>query len=404
MKRILSCIVAIIVSMSTYAQVEKYGYWNRDEFFELTPDESFIYRYVQAMDEESAKALDDLYDKLEEVGDKSIIKRNGGKVCYVKNDYPLPEGDYYESSVYLRKDSRGKSYPIVVRPEIMVWWNSGIQINVLLDYLGDKVSVELYEASYGENQLEYFLGCHVRTSNEVLEIIKAMHEFCSEDMTHYFRPLMWTVESAVINKLTGADDGSEEEGDRLIAEIDWTTQDHDYEGWDWDFVSAVNGVGLIIECAPYDNAEYWEPQVPIIANIPELKKRGHYQVKFSIVAPANGEIRLDLCSWDGSGASKALIINVEAGEKEYTIDFSDYPITCTDGMLFYQCGHLPGQHIIKKVQVYKINDSNAKETGVTAVHASQKTNNDIYNLAGQKVNTSYKGIVIQNGKKVVIRQ
>ena len=128
-------------------------------------------------------------------------------------------------------------------------------------------------------------------------------------------------------------------------------------------------------------------------------------VKFSIVAPTAGEIRLDLCSWDGSGATKALIINVKAGEKEYTIDFPDYPTTCTDAMLFYQCGHMPGQHIIKKVQVYKINESNSKETGIEDVKAVNTKNVDgaIYNLAGQKVNTSYKGIVIRNGKRYMVK-
>ncbi len=144
--------------------------------------------------------------------------------------------------------------------------------------------------------------------------------------------------------------------------------------------------------------------VPMIGHIPELKKGGHYLVKFTIDTPAAGEIRLDLCSWDGTeGATKALIINVEAGEKEYTIDFLDYPITCTDGMIFYQCGHLPGQHIIKKVQVYKIIDANGRNNEGTAIDAMKavKADGAIYNLAGQKVDNSYKGIVIKNGKKYI---
>ena len=44
-------------------------------------------------------------------------------------------------------------------------------------------------------------------------------------------------------------------------------------------------------------------------------------------------------------------------------------------------------------------------TGIVATKAEPKSaaNNQIYNLAGQKVNASYKGIVIQNGKKYIIK-
>ena len=44
-------------------------------------------------------------------------------------------------------------------------------------------------------------------------------------------------------------------------------------------------------------------------------------------------------------------------------------------------------------------------TGIVATKAEPKLagNNQIYNLAGQKVNASYKGIVIQNGKKYIIK-
>ena len=64
-------------------------------------------------------------------------------------------------------------------------------------------------------------------------------------------------------------------------------------------------------------------------------------------------------------------------------------------------GLVAGTTIVKKVEVYEVNNSNAKETGITAVHACQKADNAIYNLAGQEVSSSYKGIVIRNGKKVV---
>lgn len=40
-------------------------------------------------------------------------------------------------------------------------------------------------------------------------------------------------------------------------------------------------------------------------------------------------------------------------------------------------------------------------TGITAVKAAQANDDVIYNLAGQKVSESYKGVVIKNGKKSI---
>lgn len=142
----------------------------------------------------------------------------------------------------------------------------------------------------------------------------------------------------------------------LVDEIDWTAQTAYYEGvwYDVDHASlTVNSNGLIIESNAAPGANYWEPQIPIIAHIPALKKGESYQIKFTLDAPAAGEIRFDLASWDGSSATYADVINVEAGLHEYTVDFDNYPTPCTDAMLFYQCGKMPGRNIIKNVQVWQ---------------------------------------------------
>ncbi len=39
--------------------------------------------------------------------------------------------------------------------------------------------------------------------------------------------------------------------------------------------------------------------------------------------------------------------------------------------------------------------------GISAVKAAKTGNGLIYNLAGQRVNASYKGLVIKNGRKIV---
>ena len=42
-----------------------------------------------------------------------------------------------------------------------------------------------------------------------------------------------------------------------------------------------------------------------------------------------------------------------------------------------------------------------EETGINAIKTTQNSNAAIYNLAGQKVSNDFKGIVIQNGRKMI---
>ena len=205
----------------------------------------------------------------------------------------------------------------------------------------------------------------------------------------------------VIKKVTVIDLDAEGPGEggeyALVQEIDWTAQSAYYDGVWYDNSTAALSFedGLVITCTADGTGNYWEPQVPMIAQIPLIEEGGSYQVVFAVDAPSDGTIRLDFCSWD-TGATKDYIFDVQAGLHEYVIDFDDYPLEATNAMIFYQCGKMPGKHVIKYVKVY---DKDA--TGIEAVKADQKFNGAIYNLAGQKVNENYKGVVIQNGKKFI---
>lgn len=142
----------------------------------------------------------------------------------------------------------------------------------------------------------------------------------------------------------------------VIAEKDWSEMPVGwYDGcWNEDMPIVIEE-GYLINSDPAPDANYWEPQVAILAHIDKLESGGQYQVKLTAESPCDGELRLDLCSWDGSGATKAVVVDVEKGLQEYTIDFLDYPTSCTDAMLFYQCGHLPGRNVVVKVQVIDLN-------------------------------------------------
>lgn len=43
------------------------------------------------------------------------------------------------------------------------------------------------------------------------------------------------------------------------------------------------------------------------------------------------------------------------------------------------------------------------ETGINGVTVDNAKNGVRYNLAGQRVNESYKGVVIENGKKMIVK-
>ena len=157
----------------------------------------------------------------------------------------------------------------------------------------------------------------------------------------------------------------------VVSEIDWKEQPNYYDDvWYSDNATvSISEAGLVIESNPPSSADYWLPQVPIIAHIPELDEGVQYQVKFTLNAPVSGELRLDLCSWAGNVATKAIKVNVSQGIQEYTVDFPDYPSDCKDAMVFFQCGKLPGKHIISKVQVINTEPNKIKKKVVNVATA-----------------------------------
>ena len=102
MKKSLLTLLFFVSCMGAHAQL---GYWVMKGFVELTPDESFVYKFVRAMDDQSRETMRDLYDNMKKTGDKSILAcpmLSGNVAWFVKKDYPLPEGKYFESDFYNR--------------------------------------------------------------------------------------------------------------------------------------------------------------------------------------------------------------------------------------------------------------------------------------------------------------
>jgi hypothetical protein len=58
----------------------------------------------------------------------------------------------------------------------------------------------------------------------------------------------------------------------------------------------------------------------------------------------------------------------------------------------------------KSVTIYEVEGYSGEgfiPTGIGAVKTAQKKDSSVYNIGGQKVSASYKGLVIKNGRKFI---
>lgn len=173
MKKIVVFLLLALFHLNTFAQL---GYWCESKFVALTPDESCNYKYVQGMDIESQKILNDRFTSLAKMKNQSI-RSMGEARFYVDKDYSLPEANYFESTIY-KSPNGGK---IVIFPRIAVSLADGFQIDGVLEHLGGKVRIESSEKG------RYILACQMRTSEEVLEAVKIISKL---DGIKYFVPEM----------------------------------------------------------------------------------------------------------------------------------------------------------------------------------------------------------------------
>lgn len=170
------------------------GYWTDDVFIELTPDESYTYRYVQTMDAESQVVLDNL---LADKGDESVLKFLENSY-FVFKDIDLPDGFYYESPIY--KSSEGEI--ICVLPRIVISMKDGNEIDGVLGQLGSNVTVERSETAIdGGNR--YYLTCKMKTSEEVLEAIQIISDLVESEGINWFEPEIYFLDMSMADKLTG---------------------------------------------------------------------------------------------------------------------------------------------------------------------------------------------------------
>jgi hypothetical protein len=199
-------------------------------------------------------------------------------------------------------------------------------------------------------------------------------------------------------------------GPAIVGEIDWTQQEA-FNNWcsgENGSTAVVGAEGLEIN-VPSAGDNYWNPQTVVlniegekVADNPDapaiLAEDGQYQVVIVAKHPA-GHLQVNLGTWDdGVSLQKDFDVEEAADFHEIVVDFSEgWPADCFSNVhVLWQSGALPGLSVLKSIQIIDLN-----ATAIKTVKAGKKFEGAIYNLAGQKVNASYKGVVIKDGKKYI---
>ena len=401
MKKWFTILAMALMAVSASAQEE--GEQESYKWTDLEPDESFLYRYVEAMDEASQDAIEAFYAEKKDSEDQPILMGDWGG-WYVKKGYMLPEGNFFESSFYKRTNGNGRIY--VVIPRIDVRLKAGCKIEGLLEYYGEKMSLDdSYLSSEGEENPSYTLVCHMKTSQEVLKAIDDRYEFEREciirflPVTHYLKV---GNDQYLISVLTGKNKKSEVEGEKIIYEMNWEGVEYqaimEFGPNPWEGTDE----GLAITSYHLWEGE-WSLNTPVAHKF-ALKKGHDYIVRLTLKVPSNGTYQVGFGNWFGGDANSWSTFDVPmtAGEDFQLIEVESPNFgenVWDDGYVILSSGWVLGTTVVKKVQVVE------KEKGAAAAikiaKTVRKSDEAIYNLAGQKVNTSYKGIVIKNGKKMI---
>ena len=202
------------------------------------------------------------------------------------------------------------------------------------------------------------------------------------------------------------EEGGEEPpvGEAVVAEKDWAGA----EIPEWYFIQYADGQageakagaeGMEITVGS-QTGELWQPQVQVMDGL-LLEEDNDYAVVVTAKFPSDGTLQINMGNWAGRDQYTTDV--VATGDfQEVTVDFDGYAYNVADeegkgnGFVLFQCGDFAGTTIVKNVKVI-----NKNGTAIKSVKKADKADGATYNLAGQKVNASYKGVVIKNGKKFI---
>ena len=140
--------------------------------------------------------------------------------------------------------------------------------------------------------------------------------------------------------------------------------------------------------------QVWQPQVMVVPDGSfNLAEDGNYKVVVTAKFPADGTLQINMGTWSANDQAQ-FPVTATGDFQEVVCDFEGWSVDAEGAHLLFQCGDFKGTTILKKIQIFQIG-----ATGIKGVKNITPATGAIYNLAGQKVDASYKGIVIMNGKK-----
>ena len=391
MKKLIISLLLILSSLEANAQ---WGYWWKDIFMELIPDSSSNYNFVKAMDDESLKTLNDLLAGKRMTEDRSLVKYEDDKFFALK-DYTLPDGNFYTSEIYKITDIYTKEKRMVfILPRIILFLANVSKIDDIMGQLGDHVTLETVQDD------RITLLCQVKTSKEVLEkflILNDLYLSGNYGIAHYSpHDLGLTIHP---NNLPATYDLDpfDENGMRLIFEKDWSNEDYivfwDGEKPDWSYEATDEGLAII---NPTMKQSSWVVETSITGAKLSLEEGHDYIVRLTIKVPSEGIYGMLFGGWEYSQISE-IVVPAKDDFQVFDVYFPNFiGNTWRDGYITLRSGKMVGTTVLKKVQVYE-----KQKGGTAAIKPIKpvKADGAIYNLAGQKVCSSYKGIVIKNGKK-----
>lgn len=154
--------------------------------------------------------------------------------------------------------------------------------------------------------------------------------------------------------------------------------------------------GALVISATAAQANMWEMQ-PFILDWFNIKAGNNYNIAIYMEATSDVDLWLGFGTWAGSMALYGQKANAARGWNYYTVENATAECATSENNahILFQCGSFVGTIKIYKVELYEV-----ESTGINNVKANVE-NAVRYNLAGQKVNNDYKGVVIMNGKKML---
>ena len=146
-------------------------------------------------------------------------------------------------------------------------------------------------------------------------------------------------------------------------------------------------------------SQAWMPQVMVVPEGSFDLEQGHdYIVRLTVKVPSDGTYMVNIGTWETNHVAYAPV--KESDEFQIIdVEYPEYQGVVKGGHVLFGCGWVKGTTILKEVEVLE----KTSTAGIRNAKPNKDADDTIYNLSGQRSDASYKGVVIQNGKKRIAR-